>query len=697
LTHLAFLAAAGLSMLLTLAFIFARRSRAIHYTLIIATGVQSLWLAALAFWHKEAVTWPSAEWLASLECLHYIAWMFALLRVIPVYCERHLPKTYKRLMLLLGVVFMGLNLFSLFDLADMPLQARSLLVWQGLILAIACLLNVEQLYRNVTSVRLIKLISLNLAAVFIYDIYLYSQSLIFDNAGEGFAQIRATVAIVTTTFMMLATLVLKQQHEQPAQLSLSRPIAFYTTSLSIAGVLLSAISLAGYYMRLYGGDWGTIIYTMLLVATLILLASAFSSARLRDQLGVLVNKHLFSHKYDYRSEWLKVIDQLSKPSTHQEVHQRALAAVTDIFKSQGSGLWLKRGKMFVPVYQVPELIPPRQAYEPSNSSFIRALETEEWVFFPNPTEDKNHLAQNNERLPQWAQRIEDLWLILPLIDEAELVGFMVLASPSQDLPSLNWEDLDLLKTLGRQVAHYLSRQAQADQLAEARQFETFNKLSAYMMHDLKNLIAQQSLVVKNAAKHKDNPAFVEDAIQTISNSVARMQHLLQKLQHNSTEEIRILLVSEVLMDAVKRCQKAMPAPTLRIDDAELRVKADRDSLTMVFIHMIQNAQDATLASGYVDLFITRENGYALVLIEDNGKGMDEDFVQNRLFRPFDTTKTGKGMGIGMYQARDYITTLGGDIEVESVPDEGTTFCIRLPLAQDSAHQDTPANAPQPAA
>lgn len=682
LTHLAFLAGAALSLALTITFCLTRKSRAVHPSIAVATAIQSVWLFVLSYWYAPGV-WPSVQWVSNIECLHYATWLLTLALIIPYYCERPLPTLYRFFILGLGLVFVFANGITTVFPDTSPFNVSRLMVWQGLILSIACLVTIEQLYRNITSVRLLKLVALNLAAMFIYDIYLFAQNLIFDNASNFFAQVRATVIIAVCTFLILATLVLKHQTAHPPQLVLSRPIAFYSTSLIIAGTLLSGVSLAGYYMSLYGGDWGTIIYSLLLVCTLILLASAFSSSRLREHLSVLVNKHLFSHKYDYRKEWLNVIDQLSKPSNSEEVHQRALSAVTNIFKSAGGGIWLKRGTIFSPVYQAPALIAARKAQEPADSKFIRALEREEWVFFPQQKTHSSPNAQHYEQLPDWAGEIEHLWLILPLIDKAELIGFMILIAPETNQSALNWEDLDLLKIMGRQVAHYLSRQAQADQLAEARQFEAFNRLSAYMMHDLKNLIAQQSLVVINAAKHKDNPAFVEDAIQTISNSVGRMQNLLQKLQHNSTEEVRVLLLSEVLMDAVKRCQKAMPAPTLRIDDGHLRVKGDRESLTMVFAHMIQNAQDATLASGYVDLFITRQDGFALVLIEDNGQGMDEEFIQNRLFRPFDTTKTGKGMGIGMYQARDCIVNLGGEIGVESVPGEGTTFFIRLPLAQET--------------
>src|SRR5690606_23600968 len=155
--------------------------------------------------------------------------------------------------------------------------------------------------------------------------------------------------------------------------------------------------------------------------------------------------------------------------------------------------------------------------------------------------------------------------------------------------------------------------------------------------------------------------------------------LLRKLQRNEPEGIRVLNLNDVLVEAVRRCQKGQPVPTLRNEHTEIRVKGDWDSLVMVFVHLIQNAQDATLPSGFIDLYVSRDNNVAAIAIEDNGEGMDEDFIRNRLFKPFDTTKTGKGMGIGVYQARDYVQNLGGNLSVESTKGEGTTFTISLPV------------------
>lgn len=672
-TQVAFFSASIISVLLTgLLFHKAQEDRVL-LPLAYAAVAHSLWCLGLGLHHL----WQNLpQLLLLLEFCHFAGWLIATLWMTNTYCPDCLPKAYSRCVGAALAAFLLAAGASLTGVSWLPIQA--LFALQGLTLAIIGLLNIEQLYRNVTSIRLIKLVCLNLAGVFIYDVYFFSQSLIQPSVDAGFFQIRAAVSIVACLFIGLAAITLKHSLDQAARLSLSRPVVFYTTSLTLAGTLLAVVGLGGYYVRAHGGEWGSVTYALLLAAALMAIIFVFAYPHAREKLTVLINKHLFSHKYDYRSEWLKLIELLSQPASADDVHKRAFRALAGIFKCSGGALWLHKGKVLAPVYQHNISMSILEAIEPDSSPFVNALAKSEWVFLPSSKCANDPLSQYNELLPPWIEAIEGIWLILPLISETRLIGFMVLTSPKGD-GSLNWEDLDLLKTVGRQVANYLLRHEQTEQLAEARQFDAFNKLAAYVMHDLKNLIAQQSLVVKNAEKHKDNPAFVDDAIQTINNSVVRMNTLLRKLQRNEPESVRVLNLNEVLVEAVKRCQKGQPQPTLRNEFSDLRVKADWDSLVMVFIHLIHNAQDATPASGFIDLEVEVEGTMVNIIIEDNGEGMDEDFLRNRLFKPFDTTKTGKGMGIGVYQVRDYVQTLSGNMAVTSTPNEGTTFTVSLPL------------------
>jgi putative PEP-CTERM system histidine kinase len=205
------------------------------------------------------------------------------------------------------------------------------------------------------------------------------------------------------------------------------------------------------------------------------------------------------------------------------------------------------------------------------------------------------------------------------------------------------------------------------------------------MHDLKNLIAQQSLMLRNAARHKGNPAFIEDALATIDNSVVRMNKLLQQLQSGETTGMRQRVrAAAAVADAVERCQGREPVPEFGDAAAEQQVWIDRERFTAVLVHLIRNAQEATGRDGTVRIGVAAAGAGVEITIEDTGCGMDPEFIRNRLFRPFDTTKGSKGMGIGVYQARTLIMDAGGSLRVESEPGVGSRFAIWLPLHDAAA-------------
>jgi putative PEP-CTERM system histidine kinase len=233
--------------------------------------------------------------------------------------------------------------------------------------------------------------------------------------------------------------------------------------------------------------------------------------------------------------------------------------------------------------------------------------------------------------------------------------------------------------MGRQIASYLKRHQQAEQLAEGKQFDTYNKLVAFIIHDLNNLIAQQALVVRNAEKHKGNPAFFEDAIATISNSVDRMNNLLKKLRRDDSDLVKQLLITEVMNQAISECQRNSPKLSADVEPNKRSINADQVRLVMTITNFIKNAQEATAETGRVHVRLRINGNLATIVIEDSGSGMDWDFIHNRLFKPFETTKSGKGMGIGVYLSREYISELGGSLNVVSAVGEGTTITITLPL------------------
>jgi putative PEP-CTERM system histidine kinase len=260
----------------------------------------------------------------------------------------------------------------------------------------------------------------------------------------------------------------------------------------------------------------------------------------------------------------------------------------------------------------------------------------------------------------------------------KLFGFIVLAQPRSKI-KLNWEVIDLLKIAGSQAASYLAQQESAHALMVARQFESFNRMSTFMVHDLKNLIAQLSLLLANAEKHKDNPEFQKDMLETVNYSVQKMKLLLQKLARGASMEMPApLRIDQLLQQAIVLKSAAEPKPVLEIQDSGLMVFANWARLERVIGHIIQNAIEATSRDGKVLVRLAQQEGTAVVEITDTGQGMTEEFIRERLFKPFESTKSA-GMGIGVFESREYIQELGGQIEVSSRLSLGTTFRVILPL------------------
>lgn len=626
------------------------------------------------------------------ETLNFGVWLYGIIHILQIETGTTLHWRIKVAIHSVWLSILATNCFYLPSYQDNALLNNQVFIWSGLLLSILGLVALEQLYRNSQGIRQIRFMSTSIAALIFYDLYMYAHGLIFTTIEPDLWDARGVVIGLSGFVLCLCVLTIKRQALYRSGFTLSRPIALYSTSLSIAGVFLGIMAAGAYYLRLYGGNWGTVIQVTLIFVAFCTVALLFASRSLQVQLSVFIDKHFFNHKYDYRNEWLKLINQLAKSTDDIDVQEHGIRTIASIFKSPGGCLWWHDTHThYTPVKHYNITLPTSPLKESDASLFCALLSNEEWVFSPSaPADDPT--SNNNQHLPEWAHAIDDLWIILPLLQDKQLLGFIALVKPPHNHLYLSWEDLDLIKTVGRQIASYLSRHAAAELLAQSRQFDAYNKLTAFVMHDLKNLIAQQALVVKNAAKHKDNPAFIDDMIHTIDNSVTRMNKLLHKLQHKNTAlnhslSSRVNLV-DVLTIAVDKCRDQQPLPTLSSTLDTAMIQADRLQLEMVLLHIIKNAQEATDAAGSVDVILQQPQNHNefTIIVKDTGQGMTPEFIQERLFKPFDTTKSGTGMGIGVYQAREFLLSLGGDIDVESELGAGSTFYIRIPQRQNPQHQ-----------
>jgi putative PEP-CTERM system histidine kinase len=325
-----------------------------------------------------------------------------------------------------------------------------------------------------------------------------------------------------------------------------------------------------------------------------------------------------------------------------------------------------------------EFAPADASREDGHQAFFEYLLAHAWIC----DLDEARSPHRNKPVPvppPWMFSNPRMWAVVPLICEGALVGFVIIGQPLVAV-RLSWEELDLLRAAGRQVASFLAFEQAAKRLAEAHQFEALNRLSAVLMHDLRHLIAQQALVVQNAARHRGNPEFFDDAILTIENSVKRMTRLMEELRSGVlTQQAQRIALAELCTEAVKRSAGIAPRPVLEARERPETI-ANRERLLQVLEHLIRNAQEATPADGSVTVLLDRVGHQAVIEVVDTGTGMDATFIRERLFRPFDSTKGERGFGIGAYQAREFVRSCGGSIDVESAPGRGTRFMLRFPLA-----------------
>ncbi len=578
---------------------------------------------------------------------------------------------------------LGLDLVDVAGRPGISLHAQPLIaalfVISRLTVAISGLVLIHNLYVNAEpgSRTGIRLLCVGLAGFFGYDLNLYTIEFLLGEQSADLFNIRGAVDMLTVPLLLLSA-----RQAWVARVQVSRQVVFHTLSMSIIGGYLIVMALLAYGLRLVGGDWGRLLQISFLFATTVLGGFVVLLPRFRAMLRVQIAKNFFAYRYDYRVEWLRFINTVSgiDAADRARLPERVVEAVARVVESPGgalfapgddgdfqvAGQWDWRGFGGGPVAVHGDLaryLGERQ----------RIVDLDE---LRGGTGDYDGLS-----VPAWAADDRGAWLIVPLLHREALRGFIVLQR-TLARRTLNWEDFELLRTLGRQAASYLAEATMQAELDEAGKFDEFNRRFAFIMHDIKNLVSQLSLVARNAERHADNPAFRADMVATLQGSVGKMNDLLARLAQRTagrSDGSEAVDIGLLLADLVATKAREHPALALDLDEEQQFITGDPVRLEALFGHLIQNAIDASAADGPIAVTLRRAAGEAVVTISDVGCGMSPAFIRNELFKPFRSSKPG-GFGIGAYEAREIARAAGGSLRVESREGEGSTFTIRLPLA-----------------
>lgn len=625
----------------------------------------------------------------SAEVIRYIAWYVFLLKLFDVALSdvKQPNISFQKFIRWALPISVGFALLLLFNelIADFyALPGQYVVSMTGnVLLSLIGLAIIEQLFRN-TSVRFrwaTKYLFLGAGGIFAFDFYLYADALLFRSIDQTLWATRGVVNLVAVPLLVISS---ARNKNWSLNIFVSRDIVLNTTVILGGGFYLMVMAGAGYYLREFGGSWGRIGQVTFFVLAVVFLFVVLSSAQFRARIKVFLAKHFYKNKYDYRIEWLRLTEDLNDNAKNKDYYQTAIEAIANIVDARSGLLWLRDDKNMyknVGAWQTRYL----NDLIASDSPLIQFLREKGFVI--NLKEYENHADEyNGLLLPEWLVEVDQAWLIVPLHDADTLQGFVVLARPLVE-HSINWEDRDLLKTAAKQITSYLTVLMTSEQLAEAKQFEVFSRLSAYMVHDLKNIAAELDLVAINANKHTGNPEFIKDAFETVENAAADINRLLAQLRNRRIQDEKKVMTDlvELVTEVVSSKQHLLPAPNLEIKTQSALVTLQKGRLNNVLAHLIDNAQQATEDEGDISITLSKAGNMHVIRISDTGHGMDEDFIRNRLFKPFDTTKGNAGMGIGMYEGREFIRQLGGDIDIQSKPGKGSIITLYIP--SDSSNEN----------
>ena len=543
-----------------------------------------------------------------------------------------------------------------------------------LLLNLWLLVLLEQLYRNadikVKWAIWSLVIALGMSTVF--DFVLFAQAALVNQLDFSYWYARGFITAIGMPLILVSTRRIK---DWSVDVFVSRDVVFYSSMLLISGGYLLLLSIAGYIINYLGGAWGNVISIAFVILGGYVLAALLITERLRKEVKVFITKHFFANKYDYRVEWLKSIEQLEIGKNDNCYHTATHIICSWLNIQQGALIRKHSQGYYHAIYQ------QNFAFEQTDLFFLGEVDDfcqqQGWII------DVREFARVEKSYPNLsldAQLCEqqNIDIIVPIFMNKVVYGFFLLALP-EGQTLLNWEDRDLLFSITKQLSNYLSLNEANEKLAESKQFDAFNQMSAFLVHDLKNIQAQLALINSNAKRHKDNPAFIDDVFETVESATSRLDKLLIQLRNKQAAQStkNNVDVKNLIDKVVKQRNIQLPKVISNID-VDTLISINEEVLSTVLNHLLQNSQEATADDGWVKITAEFSENKLYINIVDNGCGMSATFIAERLFKPFDTTKGNAGMGIGVYEAKQFIEGVNGSIKVFSKENKGSQFKIVIP-------------------
>lgn len=678
---------ATISAAATAAWLWGRRESFGHAGATIVAG-----LALTALWSVSVVAANASGPIESFaEAARNLAWIMVIYRFF-VMDGRHASLAPIRPVVIVLAVVECAHLVAEYTLGGFGHSPRTLQVLfdfaivMRLLVTVGALVLVHNLYVGAShqSQAVLRWPAGGLAALWAVDLNLYTIAYLSGQWPAELALSRAVAVVLLCAVLIIGG----AKTRDSLRFRPSRAVTFQTFSLLVIGVYLIAMVAIAQWLSYAGGDFARLMELAFMTVASATAIVFLPSRRLRGWLKVTIAKHLFQHRYDYREEWLRFTRTIGTGGAEAApLAERVVKAVADIAESP-AGLLLtpdEQGDLTLAARwqwasaEVPGLAMARAA--------THYFERDAFIVDLDDVRQGRKVREEVPAVPGWLLEETRAWALVPLIHYERMVGMVVLARPS--VPRrLDWEDFDLLRVVGQQLASYLAENAVHEALVESSRFEDFHRRIAFVMHDIKNLASQLSLLARNAELHADKPAFRDDMLITLRNSSDKLNALLARLSRYGggvVDQCTNVAAGDVVRRVVDSYRGGHAVILTECNDCE--IAANADATEQVLRHLVQNAIDASPADSPVFVTLVLDGLNARFDVIDSGSGMSAEFVRTRLFKPFVSSKQG-GFGIGAFEARELVRAMHGRLDVETREGLGSRFTVRLPLAAASSLRKT---------
>jgi hypothetical protein len=538
-----------------------------------------------------------------------------------------------------------------------------------LVYLIISLINLEMTLTSATHTSRwkIKFELLGAGVLLAVMIFYYSQGLLFRTINMNLLPARAVLLIVATLMMAYSRFL----RGNGVHVYVSQQILYKSVVLLVVGAYLIGLGLMGEGMKYFGdGSQRPMLIAVAFLSGLGLIVLLLSE-RVRRKIKVYINKNFYRNKYDYRSQWLQFTDQLASSKTGEDLLRSIISGFCDTFGMECGVLFLLEREKET-FHQTAEIsIESDSPMFHVNDSAVQLIASNRLADDHPPPLD---IGDDEQAMFFSLNRIT---FAIPLFMDDRMGGFIVLGKPLNRKEQYNHEDFDLMKTLARQASSALMNLTLSEQLVRSREMAAIGRVSTFVVHDLKNLVATLSLMVENAREFMQEPEFQKDLLESLGNTVSKMNNLISRLKH-LPEKITLQCSPVDLLQLARETVSIVKKGDFLLSGEPVIAQVDREEIQKVALNLMLNAIEASEGNKTV----TVEVGMAespFLRVKDKGCGIPEDFINNGLFAPFMSTKK-QGLGIGLYQCKKIVEAHGGKIEVISELHKGSEFTVWLPKA-----------------